>query len=61
MYSDELLDMKLNEVSDLLLQKLCESGNDVIKVELPGCDMKTKEHMKLIIFLCKGDEAIKNE
>ena len=59
--SYDLLDMKLSDVSDLLLEKLCESGKDAVKVELPGCDLKTRERMKLVIFLVKGDDLDENK
>lgn len=35
-YSSDLLDMKLSEVSDLFLEKLSESDNKCVKVDLPG-------------------------
>lgn len=55
MESDELLEMKLNDISDLLLEKLCESGNNFITFNLPGCDIKTKERFVLTVCLRKGD------
>jgi hypothetical protein len=55
MDSDELLEMKLCDVSDLLLEKLCESGNDFIKFDLPGCNVKSRERFVLRVMLCKGD------
>ena len=55
MESDRLLEMKLADVSDLLLEKLCESGNDFIKFDLPGCNVKTKERFVLTVCLRKGD------
>lgn len=55
MNSNDLLEMKLCDVSDLLLEKICESGKDCIKVDLPGCNVKTNERFVLRVCLCKGD------
>jgi len=55
MLSDDLLEMKLCDVSDLLLEKLCESGNDCIKADLPGCNVKSRERFVLSVILKKGD------
>ena len=53
--SYDLLDMKLADISDLLLQRLCESGNDHIQVELPGCDVKNRERFVLTVSLRKDE------
>ena len=54
MYSDELLDMKLSEISDFFLGELMESGKKCIKADLPGhCK---NERFVLRVCLCKGDD-----
>lgn len=55
MKSDELLEMKLSDVSDYLLSRLCELGEDQVGVELKGKDDKTEEIMVLTVILRKGD------
>lgn len=53
MDSDELLKMKLEDISDLFLDRLTESDNNCIKVDLPGhCK---NERFVLRVCLCKGD------
>lgn len=52
-YANDLLDMRLHDVSDLLLQRLCESGESNIKVDLPGCD-ENGDRFTLRVCLCKG-------
>lgn len=54
MESSELLDMKLCDISDLLLSEL-SPGNEFIKVDLPGCNVKSKERFVLTVSLRKGD------
>ena len=55
-YSSDLLDMKLSEVSDLFLEKLSESDNKCIKVDLPGhCK---SERFVLRVCLCYEDEVM---
>ena len=49
----DLLEMKLCDISDLFLEKLSESDNECIKVDLPGhCK---NERFVLRVGLCKGD------
>ena len=55
MNSDELLEMKLAEISDLMLCKLTETGEDTFQVNLPGCNVKTKERFTLTVSLTKGE------
>ncbi len=55
MYSNELLEMKLSDISDYFLSEIEESGKDCIKADLPGCNSKTKEKFVLRVCLCKGD------
>lgn len=51
MLDSELLEMKLNDVSDLLLEHLCETGKEVAYVELEGCSIKERKRMKLCVSL----------
>ena len=51
MLDTELLEMKLNDVSDLLLERRIETGKDVAYVELDGCCLKTRERMRLTVCL----------
>jgi len=53
MYSDELLEMKLCDISDYFLSEIEDSGKNCIKVDLPGhCK---SERFVLRVCLCKGD------
>ena len=53
MMADELLDMKLNDISDLFLDKLSTDDTNCVKVDLPGhCK---NERFVLRVCLCKGD------
>ena len=58
MKSHDLLEMKLADVSDTLLQHKCETGKQVVKVDIPGYDIATGKRMLLTITLreCNGDE-----
>ena len=51
MLDSELLEMKLNDVSDLLLEHLCETGKDVSYFEIDGCNIKSKKRMRLCVSL----------
>ena len=51
-YSNDLLDMKLSDVSDLFLEKLEESGKKCCKVDLTGCNVKSGERFVLRVCLC---------
>ena len=51
MLDNDLLEMKLSDVSDLLLEHRTETGKDVAYVELDGCCLKTKERMRLTVCL----------
>ena len=55
--SSDLLEMKLHDVSDLLLERMCQEESDIVKCELPGFDVSTGERVKLVIFLCKDNEV----
>lgn len=55
MNSNELLKMELQDISDLFLEKLCESGKQCIKVDLPGCNVKSNERFILRVCLCKKE------
>ena len=50
--SSDLLDMKLSSISDLFLDKLTDSDNKCVKVDLPGCNCKTNERFVLRVCLC---------
>lgn len=53
MYARDLLEMKLCDISDMFLEKLTESDENCIKVDLPGhCK---NERFILRVCLCKGD------
>lgn len=52
---DKFLEMKLEDVSDYLLSRLCELGEDQVGIELKGRDDKTDEIMVLTVSLRKGD------
>ena len=53
MYASDLLEMKLEDISDLFLDKLSDSGENCIKVDLPGhCK---SEKFVLRVCLCKED------
>ena len=54
-YSSDLLDMRLCDVSDLFLEKLCESDKKCVKADIPGCNRKTDERFVLRVCLCYGD------
>ena len=58
MKSHDLLEMKLADVSDTLLQRKCETQKKVVKVDIPGYDTTTGKRMVLTITLreCNGDE-----
>ena len=56
MLDHDLLEMKLADVSDLLLERRCESGKDVAYVELDGCNIKSKERMRLTVCLRSIDK-----
>ena len=52
-YSSDLLDMRLCDISDLFLDKLNATDENCIKVDLPGhCK---NERFVLRVCLCKGD------
>lgn len=51
MLDKDLLEMKLNDVSDLLLERLCETDNEVAYVELDGCSVKQGKRMRLCVSL----------
>jgi len=51
MLDTDLLKMSWNDVSDLLLERRIETGNDVAYVELDGCCLKTHERMRLTVCL----------
>ena len=51
MDSTELLDMKLHDVSDVLLQELCERGVKGMKVDLPGRSVSDGKRMMLSVCL----------
>ena len=53
--SSDLLEMKLHDVSDLLLERMCQEESDIVKCELLGNDISNGERMKLVIFLCKNE------
>lgn len=53
MDSNEFLKMKLEDISDLFLDKLSESDENCIKVDLPG--HRKNECFVLRVCLCKGD------
>ena len=49
-YSGDLLDMKLSDISDLFLDRLNDSDNKCVKVDLPGhC---RNERFVLRVCLC---------
>ena len=53
MYSSDLLEMKLQDISDYFLEELESSGENCIKADLPGhCK---NERFTLRVCLCKGD------
>lgn len=56
MLDSELLEMKLSDISDLLLERRCETGKDVAYVELDGCNIKSKERMRLTVCLRSIEE-----
>ena len=56
MLDRDLLEMKLADVSDLLLERRCESGKDVAYVQLDGCNVKSNERMRLTVCLRSIDE-----
>ena len=56
MLDSELLEMKLADVSDLLLERRSETGKDVAYVELDGCNLKTRERMRLTVCLRSIEE-----
>ena len=52
-YTSDLLEMKLHDISDLFLEQLSETGKECIKADLPGhCK---DERFILRVCLCKGD------
>ena len=53
-HANDLLNMSLHEVSDLFLEKLCESGKSNVKVDLPGCD-ENGDRFVLRVCLCKNE------
>ena len=55
-YASDLLDMKLSDISDLFLDRLTESDNKCVKVDLTGCNRKTDERFTLRVCLCYGDK-----
>ena len=52
----DLLNMSLHDISDLLLERRCETGKDVVYVELDGCCIKSKERMRLTVCLRSVEE-----
>ena len=54
MESNEFLGMKLEDISDLLLDKLDEDDSLVVKVDLPGC--RNNERFVLHVILEKVGE-----
>ena len=53
-YASDLLDMKLNDISDMFLEKMCETGKKCVKADLPGhCK---DERFTLRVCLCKEVE-----
>jgi len=59
METNELLEMKLKDISDLLLSEL-SPDKDMIKCDLPGCNVKTRERFVLTVSLMK-ETRWKNE
>lgn len=59
-YSNDLLDMKLSDVSDLFLEKLTDSDSKCVKVDLPGCNRKANERFVLRVCLCY-EGGLKND
>ena len=51
MRDTEVLEMKLNDVSDLLLEHLCETGKEVAYFEIDGCNLKNRKRMRLCVSL----------
>ena len=51
-YANDLLNMSLHEVSDLFLEKLCESGRSNVKCDLEGTDNDGQRYI-LRVCLCK--------
>ena len=51
-YTNDLLAMNLHSVSDLFLEKLCETGKRCIKCDIPGVD-ENEEKYTLRVCLCK--------
>lgn len=51
--TDDLLEMKLQGISDLFLEELNDSDMKCIKVDIPGCCKD--ERFILRVCLCKGD------
>ena len=47
----ELLEMKLSDISDLLLEKRCQDKKDKVYVECKGYDISTNERMVLTVCL----------
>ena len=56
-YSSDLLDMKLSDISDLFLERLSESSNKCVKADIPGCNVKSGERFLLRVCLCYNDEV----
>ena len=52
-FVSDLLEMQLEDISDLLLDKLVESGQRVVKFDLSGCC--DGERFILRVCLCKGE------
>ena len=57
MLDTELLEMKLNDVSDLLLEHLGETGKDVAYFEIDGCSVKSRRRMRLTVSLSYLDDG----
>lgn len=55
MMTDEFLGMKLEDISDLFLEKLTESDEKCIKVDIPGCS--ENQQFILRVCLCKDGDA----
>ena len=51
-YASDLLEMKLEDISDLLLDRLNETGKNCVKADLEGCCKGDK--FTLRVCLCKG-------
>ena len=52
----ELLEMKLSDISDLLLEKRCQDKKDKVYVECKGYDISTNERMVLTVCLRSDKE-----